>query len=187
MLVLSLGPLAVPAAAEGEKDPAWLADKKNLEAAFSSKDLSDDTRCMRVWDILWPHAKKGNFEARKDLFLLTAFLPFFHRLYMPANSGDQITQLRHATILAAHSSGYQFDKASQQTYQEASSLIYYQTLSHDETGRQFIKCLETNHNQNCIKNAVEKKILPSFDAYKNEIDALLDQGMKPSCSFINHK
>jgi hypothetical protein len=175
---------AVPSLVIAQDDSEWLADKARLEK-LRSENLTNEELCQKTWDILWSWSKKGNLEARAWLFFLL-LPPGSHAdvLHMPGRSGDYLTKIRDGLILAAHSSGVEYEN---KRYNERHYGITYSFFSEMPVknigGDTFLKCIALSQSKDCAQIAVDKKLVPSFENYAAEIDALLTQGMKPSCSF----
>ncbi len=179
LFVLSL---FISSIAKAEDDPAWLADKARLEK-LSSENLSEEKECQVTWDILWNWAKKGNLEARADLFYYS-FPAGLHapQLYMPGLL-DEISRNRHTIILGIHSLGVQLDNKLQPLYIEHSNKIFNRLLNYGLKGQGFLKCLTLYPREECAQLAQDRALVPKFDEYAAEIDALIAQGMKPKCFF----
>ncbi|MCC7305011.1 MAG: hypothetical protein IT558_01995 [Alphaproteobacteria bacterium] len=157
------------------QDPEWLAAKKSLE------NLVQEEKCSEYWNILWPWAKKGNLEARALLLISLAPPPDMNIIYAPGSSGDYISKLRDITIMSVHSHGYK-----EKWFEDYKNLIsdLYVQVGFDEisAGKDFLKCVKDTPSANCIDIAVKEKLVPSFEEYASQIDALMKEGMKSTCN-----
>lgn len=173
-----------------EKDSVWQADKARLEN-LKSENISDEKRCQETWDILWSWSKRGNLEARATLFMLVyAERPGFPQMFMPGRAGDEVSIRRDAVILGTNSIGVQYaDPVRQGVYFERSNELYNSFFKGWSKGDGFLQCLVESSGEHCSHVAKEfsgepvdkTKLIPSFQEYSQEIDALLRQGMMPTC------
>lgn len=161
------------------EDPAWLAEKERFKNV-----ITNENRCYETWNVLWPWAKKGNLEARAMLFV--AITPFMHigAVAVPGNNGDSITTMRDSLIMAVHSEGYKggdSERAFMNALNEFRQSIYKGfALNSYSSGREFLECVQKK-KQGCSTIAVTEGLVPSFEDYAREKDALMQQGMKGLC------
>lgn len=141
--------------------------------------------CEDRWDLFWPFAKEGNLDARAHLLFLLA--PALHNdmLYAPGRSGDNVSQLRDIAIMAAHSLGYHHKKPEvNEHYAGIIDQFLINTPAVKWGNGKFRNCLiKKGLIAECAQVAVEEKIVPSFETYVAEIDALTAQGYKATCSY----
>lgn len=86
--------------------------------------------------------------------------------------------------MAIHSIGvrHEDERYTDEFYDEISYWLL--KLSFDELRlSKFFTCMNETRSDNCVQIVVDEGIVPSFDAYAIEIDALLGHGMKPVCIF----
>lgn len=155
-------------------DPAWIADRGHLQA------LLKEHACDKVWKTLWPWAKRGNMEARFLIFMLMVPPPDADILYAPGNSGDYATTMRDALVMAVHS--FDFEEESRERADYARTAL---SMFSGKSGRweRFARCARSG-KRGCGDIAVKDKLVPSFEDYALQIDALMDKGMTGSCLVI---
>jgi hypothetical protein len=49
-------------------DNSWEVDKREIETI--TKNLKQNEQCGAFWNVIWPHIKNGNQEARANLLFL---------------------------------------------------------------------------------------------------------------------
>lgn len=159
----------------------WQKISKQIE------ELPDDNnRCEKVWNILWPLAKKGNMSARYMLLVGMMPPPDMNPILAPGNSGDIISSHRDVAIMAVHSHAYKAENgAPSLTYDnEYFEPVYklYHAVGFDEinSGKRFLKCLD-ERKENCSSLAVEGGLIPSFKKYSSQIDTFIKNGEKARC------
>lgn len=180
MVLYAIAICLLPFSSFAADEHTWEQDKAFLEE-ISSKNLSEDKKCQTSWDILWSWSKRGNLEARATMFLYSFPVGAHAPVIVMPGAGDELARRRNSIILAVHSFGVSFkEKEYQKTYLDQSSLIYNAFLNDPIEGRYFLECLKTGAKEKCI-NYAKNRLVPSFDKYAAEIDALMAQGMKPEC------
>lgn len=156
----------------------WAADKARLE------QLANEGRCEGYWDVLWPWAKKGNDEARE--LLLVSLLPGPHMegVCSPGSQCDFVTHMRDIIIVAVHASPIQYKE-----YKEAVNSYFQQWGFEDvKQGKEFMECFNnTTSDKDCASLAVGANIVPSFEEYAAQIDAMLADGLKSKCLTVKDK
>lgn len=151
---------------------AWL-DKTKLAT------LGIGDGCNDLWNALWPSAKEGDLESRAILFFFMIPPPDLPFQYAPGNAGDLVSRKRDIVIMAVHSQAY--DGPFEPGYKD---LAYDQYLwsGFDQTwpGKKFLECVKTS-GENCAQIAVDGELVPSFEDFARQIDALMAAGMKSTC------
>ena len=167
-----------------QSDPQWVADEARLETLIPSEKISDQERCLMLWNTWWPWAKKGNLEARAGL--LAYVFPTASDsgiLIPPGSAGDYVSQVRNALILGANiaSADSGQDKKLQDEYKDTFELLYKLYLNDGSRGSAFAECMKDRPPRECVYNYGD--LFPSFQQYAVQIDALVVQGMRPKCKF----
>lgn len=146
-----------PASADATLDEA----KARSLAAFEAVD------CGTVWNVLWPLAKTGNAEARALLFGAV----WQGGLVPPGRSGDRMAALRDTAILAAYGSAAG-DPASRDYFKAILS-----DLPEAFSGDTRAICAKTEAEPTaCLDAGIASGLLPSFEDFAAEIDALAASG-----------
>ncbi|WP_343847388.1 hypothetical protein [Bowmanella denitrificans] len=136
---------------------SWEESKNEALRSVNSGD------CATAWNIIWPWARDGKTEARS--LLATGI---YSAGITPPGSKDAITLLRHTFILSVHGS-VNGDAA---TLELLHSLLNTELLA-DMGGKPLQRCLSTNRQPgDCIADAVNAGLVPDFQDYALEIDAL---------------
>ena len=171
----------------GNNDINWTRDQQHLKTVLTSL-ASDENKCIAIWDILWPWAKRGNLEARELLFsAVYPTAPDMISLELPGSAGDVLSRRRDAIILAVHTIGFHTGEESiDQNYESDSKHFYSAFLNDGGQGSAFLKCINTEPNNECAKRFVGI-LFPTFDRYAAQIDAFTKNGMKPRCVFPDEK
>lgn len=170
--------LFLSAKASDVSDDTWEASKKKLEI-LKDGELSEEEECQLIWDTLWTWSKKGELEARASLFMLNfPSASDVSVLFMPG-SGDELSHRRNAIALAIYSTGIH-----QEYFQKISNMAFQMYLNDGFEGGAFLKCLKEQSREVCAQRA-QGGLVPTFDVYAAEIDALIEKGMKPKCN-IQH-
>ncbi|MDD3021623.1 MAG: hypothetical protein PHX61_11705 [Alphaproteobacteria bacterium] len=161
-----------------KSESSWEAAKQKLEI-LKDGELSEEEECQLMWDTLWTWSKKGELEARASLFMLTfPSASDVSVLFMPG-SGDELSRRRNSIALAIYSTG-----THQKYFQKISNMAFQMYLNDGFEGSSFLKCLKEQSREVCAQGA-QGGLVPTFDVYAAEIDALIEQGMKPKCK-IQH-
>lgn len=167
----------------------WAAAKEQFESLWSA-EIADKERCYRAWDILWSWSKKGNLQARALLFMLVyprwSELP---QMFLPGRSGDEVSGRRDALILGIHSMGVQYQGNNEPAFSNEYSRenLLNTLLVGWPKGDSFLSCLKTEPTEFCVRYAtssgavIEAPLVPTFDNYAREIEALVAQGSQPHC------
>lgn len=150
------------------EDRAWKLAKIQIEEKLKSND------CKEVFSVLWPYVKKRHVDAEEVILSLTMFPPF---LNLPGRGGDYISRARDIIILASHSPSIKNEL-------EEMSLSFLKGVP---GSRGFFQCRSESHQKDCSQLLVEKKIIPSFQSYLVEVDALLDTGLVATCSDLDNQ
>ena len=141
----------------------------------NASDMTDEERCQGTWDILWSWSKRGNLEARAGLLLTMAMAD----REMPGRSGDSISRMRDATVLAVHSLGVSGAEGETVT----SFLKGLEQYGSATAREKFFACASEAPSQDCARIAVDEKLVPPFEHYVAEVDLFLAQGQKSTCSY----
>lgn len=180
----------------------WLADKTKLEDVMASEEINDEERCETVWNILWPWAKKGNYEARRWLTML--LLPMFHGNSITMPTGKE-NRLRDGVIMAAYSLSNTVSKNKEEgiaySLDEAATSRALTFLIDESLKRafpdkdpkyfrdeDFLKCIAyrgifDEPIEQCVSSAVEGGLFPTFEEYASGIDEAIAEGKKAKCNF----
>lgn len=153
----------------------WSNDKIKLE------ELVAQGKCDEYWPLLWPWAKKGELEARDILFTASAVQLHSPEIYPPGRYGDSISHMRDILILMIHSmpqTSISEENNEARRYLETSFIA---ELKNTPRAKRFLQCWENDGSQKCSVIAVEDRLIPSWDSYASEIDALIDKGFKSIC------
>jgi hypothetical protein len=164
------------ARADGKEDPLPKVGASYIDAVNSGD-------CKNYWDALWPAAKSGDLKARERLFFLLAVRMHSDVIYPPGRTGDYITHLRDITVFAVHSIGVAHEtQTNRQALIETSEAYFSQAgFGAFQRGREFLICVETKADDSCARLAVQNKLVPSFEEYANELDAIAATGKKSIC------
>lgn len=173
-------------------DARWQEDR-DVWFSLNKQEMSVREDCDRRWDILWRHAKQGNLEARAMMSMQFApQLPLLPQIVPPGRTGDEISLLRDATIMAIHADDFQFDDGDRNDVFAQHKKTLYGTFLDRGTfsGGAYLACLKAPDNTaaDCRKRAsayvgegFKTKLVPAFEDYAREIDAAVSAGMKPHC------
>jgi hypothetical protein len=189
---LWLGFASVSTADDNRKvpvDPAWAAAYTAWEQSLSGGKLSDAEQCQHNWDFVWPWAKRGNLQARAMIYVLLT-IPKRQRLVMPGLPTDDLSLFRDTIIFYVHSLGVQYEDVVDEDILSVSGEMA--EFHQGEIGRLYSvtsthlrACIKAAHSreavQPCAKVAVDEGIVPSFESYAAEVDALIAQGLRPTC------
>ena len=161
----------------------WDLDSRRLKN-LKSENLTVEDRCNITWDTLWKWSKKGNLQARASLFFFSYPVGAHSSVInLPGRDGDDLTQQRDVLILGIHSLGVNFEEESlNRSFSNQTKIVFEGFLNDRLKKEPFYKCFIENSDQSCTKIA-EQTLIPSFESYAKEIDALISSGMKPNCSF----
>lgn len=171
--------IGFPVNGAAEEKSSFLSEWKQLESSFSG---DPNSWCVSIWNTVWPWAKKGDLEARAVMSsLLYSGWPGFPQIFMPGRAGDELSSMRDSIILHIHSLGYKFPGRKKEDDDPRSQVIY-KFLEGSPRGMVFLSCLQTESPEHCKEvSSGERKLVPDFEQYSIEIDALIAQGLKPTC------
>lgn len=156
-----------------DHEPYWLDQTKN------GKRLADAKDCADFWNIFWPAAKAGDLEARAILFYLMIPPPDMSFLYAPGNSGDLISRQRDINVMAVHSIDY--SGPFEPHYRELALEQFISAGFDFPPGKsKFLECVKKG-GKGCADIAVKARLVPSFEEFARQIDAMTAAGMKSSC------
>lgn len=161
--------------APDETSSGWLAVKERFG------NLGNAGRCDEQWDVLWPWAKKGKGEARALLLFIMVPPPDMPHVFAPGNTGDFVSRMRDAEIMAIHSYDYKPNEKVHEAYED----VVYQLgvnagFADSIEGREFLACVKSK-SKSCADIAVKGKLVPSFEDYARQVDALINQGFESTC------
>ncbi|MDD3020827.1 MAG: hypothetical protein PHX61_07595 [Alphaproteobacteria bacterium] len=159
-------------------DSSWEAAKQKLEILKDSK-LSEEEECQLIWDTLWTWSKNGNLEAR-GLLYRAVYLGWWGApaILMPGRSGDVISLKRDWIILGIYSlEGYDERPV------ENGIIELFDNNNYKE--KAFLGCLKDNPKKHCVQLSYTKlNLVPTFEDYAAEVDALVEMGKKQKCLHI---
>lgn len=149
------------------------------------QSAQNEQDCQKLWSVVWSEAKEGNLQARFGLYSL--FMPPPHMTEITfSGRTDMVSRLRDISVMAVHSTGVQHSENEDSitdVYYEGFNRFYEELNFSGIGGESFLKCLNESRSRSCAQIAVNDNLVPSFEAYAQEIDLLLEQGMKPICYF----
>lgn len=171
-------PIVAEAAHANSDDSAWIEDRQLLQG------LLKEHACDRVWTTLWPWAKRGNMEARFLIFMLMVPPPDADFLRAPGNSGDYATTMRDALVMAVHSLDFD-DHSSERAHYREVTVNLLRSIGRDDSPDvgPVLTCMRRSRT-GCSEIAVKEMLVPSFDDYVRQIDALMNGGMTGSCTVV---
>lgn len=163
------------------------AGEENLSPL--EKEILAAGDCAKYWDILWPKAKAGDMEARWYIYFLMVSPPHMDIMFAPSTSQDYVSKMRSAIITAAHAYDYSAENSSDEhekqvieDYREIAILLFKDAGFSETRREKFMACV-TEGKQKCTHLAVEEHLVPSFEDYAKEIDALMAKGIKSTCEY----
>lgn len=152
--------------------------EKELQAVTASA-TTDLERCEAIWKVVWPLAKAGNKEARFGI-LMSVTLGHFG---LAPNYRDKVSSSRIFLILALHSFGAQsLAKDAQRAAGTYPSFLSDYPFMKDDI--KFAECVTRGQTPECARVAVDDHLIPSFDDFAKEIDALIEAGTAPLCKSV---
>lgn len=153
---------------------SWIEKTKHKDVFVRSGFCSEE-----LWEVLWSEAKAGDLEARAILFFFMIPPPHIPRLTPPGSTGDLVSRKRDIAIMAVHSQAY--DGPFERGYRD---LAYDQFVSagfdYPPGTSDFMKCVKAS-GDNCADIAVKAGLVPSFEDFAKQIDAMAAAGMKSTC------
>lgn len=163
----------------------WEKDKAYIEKLNRSEDLS---KCDLYYNILWGWAKKGNLNARNTLFMQLISHPWqSDNFFLPTATWDVMTKNYYLNTLAVHQIGSDEEKNKEYIDFFGGNIIDFQIK--DSYGLKpdsdFGKCMSKERSQKCVEEAVKDGLIPSFDRFARQIDALYAAGFMPICAEVS--
>lgn len=158
----------------------WKKDKAYLENIDFYKDPV--ANCDLAYNVLWYWSKKGNLDARSKLFISMAIAPLSNSTFLlPTTSIDRMTYMRQAILLALYQIGSEEENSNDKFIKETADQFIFniEGLTPDSD---FGKCMGKERSQKCVEEAVKEGLIPSFDRFAREIDALYAAGFMPICA-----
>lgn len=149
----------------------WQSAKKEMRKKLDESDQSQEAYCDIIWDTVWSWAKKGNLEARGML----AVEFFMNGRRMPGHY-DWTTAYRDTVILSVYATG-----STDDMFIATKDSFYLTFPKYDLPYKELFSCLKTHNDDRCIKLAIEKKVIPSFSDYAQEIDDQIAKGKRSIC------
>lgn len=128
--------------------------------------------CAGGWDVLWPKARAGDAQAKASL----AQAMRQYRLVPPGSSRDLVSWYRHAVIMSLHGMG----TADRLDAQDVGRLVNRTKFLWD---REFDECLSSASSPAaCADKQIDRRLVPSWENYIAEINALSAAGMPAACT-----
>jgi hypothetical protein len=174
-----------------ENATSWKEDVTRLEKLKNS-GLDDEEQCQTKFDILWTHTKAGNLEALTGLvFYLWGFMHMDNN-YMPGHT-DMVSVHRDRAIIAVYASAAEKEKDDEEkgytNYIKgllSISLSEPPNLDVGDKISKFLECYDGEKQpEKCIDLAVKEHLVPPWNVYVTEIDALIAKGYKPTCNYYH--
>lgn len=179
---------------DSANDPEWVAFRTSLtNTNIQAKDKQE--YCAKQWDLLWPWAKKGNYEARAILLSLIVSMMHMDRLLPPGTEKKDDSYEKAIIIIGAHTipmtkkdstllfinpdTGQEYPGANF-PYEMAKFYIENMKLP-EQQKKPYLDCLKETPSHGCADIAVKDGLVPAFDEYAAKIDALMKKGIKASC------
>jgi hypothetical protein len=165
LLVLFLAH-ASTARAQPENGADW-------DSALESADrLVRQGDCAAAWDVLWPWAKEGNTEARGYL----AFAAGRFGMMPPSPGDDMVSADRYYLIIMVHGipprEAWPSDGLAN-AMRGVLRRVIAELGAYPIGGKELLECLETDIDpEECISNAVAHDLVPSFESFAREVDAV---------------
>jgi len=151
--------------------------------------------CDKWWERAWSLAKDGDLEARAQISDEMSL----NRFMIIRNPSDIILRQREYLIWRIHSLGlgqqadYSRPENAELRRLNLDSLFgvsdnpsrvftnnsFRRFVDRDSFGR----CMLEKANQDCVRLAVEPRIVPSFENYVKELDLALQRGAQIKCNF----
>lgn len=187
--------LAAPKEAIANNDTEWKAAYAEWQKSNQDKKLTDTETCQSIWDFFWPWAKRGNLEARAYFYLMLA-LPGDWAIRTPIDVSDFASRIRTIIILQIHSAGVQYDETidedTKSLYPDLAEFYEKQIEVWDGMkGGTYMPCIKEASTkesaQRCAQIAVQEKLVPSFEDFAAEVDALIAQGLRLTCKDLPQK
>lgn len=169
---------------------SWKEDITRLEALEKS-ELDDYVQCQTKFDILWAHSKAGNLEARTYLmFYLWGFMHMDHN-FMPGHT-DMVSFQRDRAIVAVHAIAAREEKGDGTDFMKdflflgLSENLRFNVDNYSSKIDKFLQCYdEEPQADKCVDLAVKEGLVPPWEVYVAEIDALIAKGYKPTCEYYH--
>ena len=158
------------------------ADWRNAEkrmAEIRASNLSEEEKCQKNWDVIWPLEKAGNLEAIYADFQASAL----GSIAIQGIPEDRLTRIRYGTVFMFYVLG---SSRHNEEMKYSSPEIYWKIASENSpviaNNTRLKKCMLEEMSQVCTDIAVQEKLIPSFAQYAAEIDMYLANGAKVQCS-----
>lgn len=155
---------------------AWEKDIKRIEelANIENKTASE---CKELFDILWSHTQKNNFEASAGMTVALLPPPHMDSIAMPGQARTQQAMFYNGLIIATHTFG--LDPDDPEKMKEFKELYAF-------TQDKAFLCVAFSKDENAsYKNCTEYPnmdySLPRFEDYAASIEAHLKNGNMPRC------
>lgn len=151
---------------------------------FQDLYLNDPDGCNKVFNALWPDAKKGDLNARFYLLLQMATM-HGPSMDIPSPSTDIETRQRQYLIMAAHSIGTTLtdEHSPLNNYNTEMAIAFIRDLGGNSD---FKECLQKSPSPECVKLGIKNEDIPSFDNFAKEIDLFINAGYKAKCLGNDH-
>lgn len=182
MLFLMLISIGLVNSAIAHDFTSWEKSKTYIEK------INSNEFCEERWDVLWHWAKNGNLEARFMILFLLNPPPDMGSMKLPGRSGDVVSNIQDLVIFSVHSHEYSGDFPMRDEYKKVAYELYKMVGFEDSVrGKDFLECVQDAESSECADIAVSNKLVPSFNDYVLQIDALIKQGMGVECSILPRK
>jgi hypothetical protein len=166
---------SIVASSPARPETNWLADRKEAMALYHKGSWFAGDSCSKIWNLVWPWAKKGNSDA---LSFLAGTMHWAGLVPKGAN-GDRQSQIRHLASMtvygAPHWNGHKKERMFFGALLKAPSIAQV-------GGHRFMKCLDKGTlPRSCVDEAVRTRFVPRFADYVRELDALAGGGSPARC------
>lgn len=156
---------------------------KNNNGISIQDRIASAKKCDEVWDVLWPLAKDGNLEARAMLFITMAPPWKGQPVRAPGNYGDYISKIKDITIMGVYAHDYKGEWGGigvRESYKNTLTTMYKNAgFENLPQSVEFLKCVERDGV--CSGIAIKDKLVPSFEHFALQIDAMMAFGLKSQC------
>jgi hypothetical protein len=147
-----------PAFAQPTAD--WASARRELEKI----SLDSPQHCQRVWEVIWSWAKRGEIEARLDLWKAVSL----GWVKPPGINQDNETMGRHAHTFLIHSMPSN-DPGVLEEMRRTVTLYRSMTRS---SAKPYLDCVAAADRGPSVGRLVDMGIVADFDAYARELDML---------------
>ncbi len=143
--------------------------------------------CEKWWERTWSLAKDGDLEARAQISDEMSL----NRFMIIRNPSDIILRQREYLIWRIHSLGLgkqaDYSRPENAELRQANLDMLFGGNSNPSrrpmNDSPFGRCMLEKANQDCVRLAVERRIVPSFENYVKELDLALQRGAQVKCDF----